>query len=192
MASAPSSTTTPPLPSSATFRSATSSSPKAPAASTTATFTVTRTGTAAFTVDYATVNGSATSTANSTSPADYTEDSGTLSFAAGEVSRTITVAIGPDAIDETEETFSIVLSNATGPGAVIVDDTGIATIFDDDAEPSLSIGDVTITEGTGGTSFAVFTVTLSAASGRPVSVEYATADGSAAAPGDYDVFTGIR
>ena len=49
----------------------------------------------------------------------------------------------------------------------------------------VSINDVTVTEGNSGTVNANFTVSLSAASGQTVSVDYATADGTATAPGDY-------
>ena len=44
--------------------------------------------------------------------------------------------------------------------------------------PSLTINDVTVTEGNSGTTNAVFTVTLSAVSGQTVTVNYQTADGS--------------
>src|SRR5262249_28763163 len=64
------------------------------------------------------------------------------------------------------------------------------TINDDDTPPSLSIADVTINEGNSGSSNATFTVTLSAASGRTVTVAYATADGTALAPGDYTARNG--
>ncbi len=56
--------------------------------------------------------------------------------------------------------------------------------------PALRVGDVTVTEGNAGTRTATFTVTLSAASGRPVTVAYATADGTAAAGRDYQAASG--
>jgi hypothetical protein len=56
--------------------------------------------------------------------------------------------------------------------------------------PSLNIGDATVTEGNSGTRSATFTVTLSAASGQPVTVAYATADGTAAAGSDYRATSG--
>src|SRR5207249_489029 len=59
------------------------------------------------------------------------------------------------------------------------------TILDDDPIPSLSISNVTVTEGNSGTVNANFTVALSAASGKTVTVDYATADGTATAPADY-------
>ena len=49
--------------------------------------------------------------------------------------------------------------------------TGTATITDNDAAPSLTINDVTVNEAAG---TATFTVTLSAISGRQVTVNYAT------------------
>jgi hypothetical protein len=56
--------------------------------------------------------------------------------------------------------------------------------------PTLTVGDVTITEGDGGTKDAVFTVSLSAASGLGVSVNFATSNGTATAPGDYEAANG--
>jgi hypothetical protein len=57
------------------------------------------------------------------------------------------------------------------------------------SQPSLSINDVSITEGDGGTRTLTFTVTLSAASSLTVSLNHATADGSASAPSDYTAIT---
>jgi pectate lyase len=56
--------------------------------------------------------------------------------------------------------------------------------------PSLTINDVQVTEGNGGTTNAVFTVRLSAASDQVVTVDYATADGTARAPADYTATAG--
>jgi hypothetical protein len=58
------------------------------------------------------------------------------------------------------------------------------------ALPSLSVGDVTVTEGNSGTTTATFTVTLSAASASTVTVGYATGNGTASAPGDYAATSG--
>ena len=60
------------------------------------------------TVDYATADGTATA------GEDYTAASGTLTFAVGERTKTVRVAILDDAIDEGEETFLFRLSNAKG------------------------------------------------------------------------------
>ena len=56
--------------------------------------------------------------------------------------------------------------------------------------PSLSIGDVSVTEGNAGTTSAVFTVTLSPASNQTATVDYATADNTATAGLDYVAASG--
>jgi len=125
--------------------------------------------------------GFATADGTATAPADYLATSGSLSFAVGETSKTLTVTVEGDALDEPDETFLVDLSNPVG--ALIGDGQGTGTILDDDL-PGLVIGDATVVEGNSGTVAAIFTVTLSATS-TPVSVEFATADGTATAPGDY-------
>ena len=128
-------------------------------------------------VDFASANESATA------PADYSAVTGTLNFDPGESSRTVTVQVKGDALDEVNETFVV---NLSGPAnATIADGQGRATIIDDDLLPTLAVDDVTIAEGDTGTAVATFTVTLSPVSGRNVSVNYATTNGTAAAPGDY-------
>ena len=143
----------------------------------TATFTVTLSAASglAVTVDYATANGTALD------GSDYNRASGTLNFAAGETTKTFTVPILEDAIDELDETFTATLSNPTAT-ATIADATGLATITDNDATPALSINDVTVNEGAG---TATFTVTLSAASGLPVNVNFATSSGTATSGTDF-------
>ncbi len=132
-------------------------------------------------VTYATANGTALA-------GDYTAVAATLlTFAAGETSRTISVAVLGDMLFEFDDTFSVNLSD---PGnATLGDAQGIATIINDDDQPVLSIADVSVAEGNLGTANAVFIVSLSAAAGVPVTVTYATADGTAVAPGDYAALT---
>jgi hypothetical protein len=95
----------------------------------------------------------------------------TLSFAAGDTSKPITVVVNGDLLDEANETFLVDLSNAVN--ATIADNQGQGTITDNEGIPSLSIDDVTVTEGDSGTVNATFTVTLSAASSQAVTVDYA-------------------
>src|SRR5207249_2321673 len=85
---------------------------------------------------------------------------------------------------EDDETIQVALSSPTNAtlGATA---THTYTILDDDPLPSLSINNVTVSEGNSGTTNANFIVTLSAASGKTVTVNYATADGTATAPSDY-------
>jgi hypothetical protein len=92
-----------------------------------ATFTVSLlggTGTHPVTVNYTTANGTATA------PSDYAAAAGTVTFAPGEVSKTVTVQVAGDNVDEADETFTVNLSAPAGAG--IVDGTGIGTILDDD------------------------------------------------------------
>src|SRR5207245_4992803 len=56
--------------------------------------------------------------------------------------------------------------------------------------PAIEINDVSVAEGNGGTTPAVFTVSLSSASSEAVSVAYASADGSATAGSDYVAVSG--
>ena len=126
------------------------------------------------TVDYATVNGTATA------GSDYTAGSGTLSFAANQTSQTVTVATIQDTAVEPNETFSLHLSQPAGATIAVADATG--TILNDDVPPpSLKVGNASTTEG----GVLTFTVSLSAASAKPVTVQYNTVNGTAAAPGDY-------
>lgn len=79
------------------------------------------------TVNYATANGSATA------GNDYTAVSGTLTFAAGEASKTIAVPILGDVLVEGSETFSCVLSSPTN--ATLGNATGVCTLADDNTTP---------------------------------------------------------
>ncbi len=135
------------------------------------------------TVQYATANGTATN------PADYRATSGTLTFAVGETTKQITVPIVGDLLDENNETFVVTLTNAStfvevAPGPFEI------TITDEDPSPKLNIGDAAIAEGNAGTTNALFTVTMSAMSGRQVTVAYATAGGNATANSDYTTVSG--
>jgi hypothetical protein len=69
--------------------------------------------------------------------------------------------------------------------ATIFDGVGQCTISNDDALPTISINDVNLLEGDVGTKNFTFTVTLSKPNGSQVSVDFATADGSALSPSDY-------
>ena len=51
------------------------------------------------TVDYATANGTATA------PADYTATNGTLTFTPGQTTKTVTVTVNGDHLDEANETY---------------------------------------------------------------------------------------
>jgi hypothetical protein len=129
-------------------------------------------------VDFVTLDGTAGS------PGDYAHRTGTRTFFPGESRNKVTVPVVADAADEFNENFTLQLLDEKN--AVVTDDSGTGTILDDDPRPTVSIGDATVTEGPAGTSkFAKFTVSLSAPSGKTVTVNYATANGTATAPSDY-------
>jgi len=134
-------------------------------------------------LDYATADG----TANSGS--DYTATSGTLSIPAGQTSGEVTVPVLGDTLYEADETFGV---NLTTTGfANLLDPAAVGTIVNDDAAPSLAIGDVQIIEGNAGMSEAQFAVSISEASGLPAQVGFSTSDGTALAGEDYTAASGM-
>ena len=121
-------------------------------------------------VDYATANGTAAE------GQDYQSRTGTVTFNAGQTTKTVNVPIINNQELEFEEQFVLNLTNPSN--AITADRQGIATILDDDTEgkAAISINDVTIMEGNGGTKNAEFVVRLSQASDRRVRVDYQTAE----------------
>ena len=118
-------------------------------------------------------------------PDDYLADTSlVVFFDPGQVSKTIEVWIKGDMLDEDDERFFLNLSNPVN--AAIVMPQATITILDDDPAPTLSVNDPpAVVEGNSGTTSLTFTVSLSSPSGRPVTVQYQTADGSATASADY-------
>jgi hypothetical protein len=138
--------------------------------------TVTEGGAAQFTVSYTgSLTGMATltyGTANNTATTgdfDYTAANGSLMFMqGGPTSQTVSVNTGNDSKDEDDETFYLNLSNPSN--CTITDSQGVGTITDNDAPPTLSINNANSLEGAAAT----FTATLSAASAKTITVDYAT------------------
>ena len=124
-----------------------------------------------------------TASGTATSGTDFVGGTLNGTIPAGSSSANFNVAIIGDTLSEANENFFINVSGVSN--ATVVDSQALITITDDDALPSLSVGDVTLTEGNSGTTSAVFTVTLSPVSGQTVSVNYATADNTATQPADY-------
>ena len=136
------------------------------------------------TVDYATSDGTATIV-----DGDYAAAAGTLTFTAGQTAKTVDVTVNGDLTHESDETFTVGLSNPTN--ANLLDDSGLGTIQDDDASPTISVGDASVAEGNAGGATLSFDVTLSVASAGVVTVDYTTDDGTAnVANSDYDAASG--
>ena len=128
------------------------------------------------TVNYATADGTATAADN-----DYLAVSGKLTFAPGETSKSVQVGVVGDRIGEPDEYFYVNLGGAQN--AKIAQRQGIVTIVDD--EPRIGISNGVAAAGDSGSTHWSFTVSLSAASDQAVTVNYATADGTAIAGVDY-------
>jgi Ca2+-binding RTX toxin-like protein len=149
---------------------------------TTAVFTVTKTGA---TEVNASVNAQ-TADDTATAPSDYTAAGPTaITFLPGETSKTFTVLVNGDDVYESilDETFFVNLSGAAG--ATIADAQGVGTIANDDALPVFSINDISVTEGNAGTTIATFAIAKTGATELTATVEVVTADGTALAGSDY-------
>ena len=134
-------------------------------------------------VDWATANGTAVA------GSDYEAASGTLTFAPGETSKTVTVQLLGDVDLEPNETFYLNLSNAVS--GTITDAQAVGTITNDDTPPVVSANTVSVLEGNSGTATGSITIALSTPTGRPVTVDWATGGGVRALPGvDYVAASG--
>jgi hypothetical protein len=139
-------------------------------------------------VDFETSDGTAVS------GTDYGTESGlavtgTVQIEFGHITETVLVDIIDDNIDELDETFSVTLDNASN--AFLAKASGEALILDNDGPEIALDGDVVVEEGDSGSSIAEFTVTLSESSVQPVTVFYATSNGTAMAGSDYGATSGM-
>jgi large repetitive protein len=132
---------------------------------------------------------------SATGGSDYTAIVGTtLTFAPLSVQQPLPVTINGDTILEADETFNLAFSalqNPVGISAITLGAAAIVGTIQNDDSASLSISDVTSTEGSALNSNFVFNVSLAAPSGVPLSVNFATADGTAIAPQDYLSSSGV-
>jgi glucose/arabinose dehydrogenase len=150
-----------------------------------ATITVSRTGGLAggVAVDFMTTNGTATA------GADYGSQSGTLVFGGGVASLTFSVPIVNDSVFEPNETLSLALSNPTAGATLGTRPTAVLTIADNDSPGVFAFNSAVYSRAeTGGT--AILTVNRSAGTASGVSVDYATAGGTATAGSDYTPASG--
>ncbi|MDA9212550.1 hypothetical protein N9O84_02430, partial [Gammaproteobacteria bacterium] len=119
-------------------------------------------------VDLATSNGTALDNL------DYSSYSANLVFSPGETSKSISIAVLADTLDEFDETFIVALSNATN--ASIADASALVSIIDSDVAPSLSfIAPTSVNEGEN----AQYQATLSNISAKDISLDYQIAGVSA-------------
>jgi hypothetical protein len=141
-----------------------------------ATITVNRVGATNIpaSVDYATSNGTAAA------GSDYTAAAGTIDFAAGETTKTFAVDVANDGAAEANETVNLSLIS----GATTLDTSLLGIVDNDNPKTSVQLAspvyDVSEADGT-----ATITVTLSHPVDADVTVDYATADGTATVGSDY-------
>ena len=121
---------------------------------------------------------------------DFVPVASTATIRKGATTKKIAVTVNGDDLYEGDETFIVHLISAKG--ASIADANGTGTILDDDPVPTISIANASVLEGTDplNTTPLSFDVTLSGKSSQDVTVDYASADGTAFQPGDYGAVSG--
>ena len=150
-----------------------------------ATFVVALSGPSAQSVSFSFATANGTATAGS----DYTATSGgPVTFAPGEVEKPVVVLVIGDTVDETQETFFLDISNVQN--ATVSSSRGNGFINDDDG-PTISINDVSVTEGNSGTKAATFTLTLSGPSVEAIAIRAITAQGTATESSDYNALNTV-
>lgn len=120
-----------------------------------------------------------------TAGSDFTAVSGTLIFAAGDITKTIGIPIINDSNIEFNEDFKVTLSNPQPSDTLLgIPSEMIVTIEDDDGLPTVSLSQPTFEVAENGGTVPV-SVTLNRVSGIPVTVQFSTADNSATAGSDF-------
>jgi len=140
-------------------------------------------------VFYATLDGTAKA------GTDYTATTGTVIFAPGQLSKTITVPYQGNTISEGAKTFTVALASVDGettPRFVTDKQTAVVTLTDDDAPAGLLVTGDSLLEGDSSTKSATFRMHLTRAPkpGETISVKYATAGGTATSGIDFTASTG--
>jgi hypothetical protein len=166
-----------PLPGTIQFATATETASESAGS---ALITLTRTGGSdgAVAVNFAIAGGTAVANVN------YQLANGTVSFAAGQTSATISVALLDDGHYDVGRTLALTLSTPTGGAALGAATTNTLTIANVDAAPTVSVGSATVTAA-GINVLASFPITLSATSDQPTVVYFRTGNGTATAGVDY-------
>ncbi len=126
-------------------------------------------------VNYATVDGTASSEGT---PRDYTATSGTLTFAANETARTVTIPLLKDNLVDGDKTFSFVLSEPSSGATLGAPSTAVVTIKDVDLGGVLKFASAAYSVGEGAGQVTL-TVLRSGGAAGGVLVGFRTVDGSA-------------
>jgi hypothetical protein len=129
-----------------------------------------------------------TSGQSAVSGVDFQPTTGSLTFAAGQLAQHVMVPILNDSINEFTERFTLNLHHPVN--ATIFKRQGTGALTDSDPVPSITIDNLSVNEGNSGSTPAEFTLALSAPSGKLVTLNYATADGTATTGQDYQGASG--
>ncbi len=144
-----------------------------------ATFVVALSGPTAQSVSFSFATSNGTATVGS----DYIATSGALTFAPGELEKPVVVLVNGDTVDEAQETFFLDISNVQN--ATVSSSRGTGFIIDNDG-PTISINDVSVTEGNSGTKAATFTLTLSGPSVEAIAIRAISTPGTATTSSDHN------
>lgn len=139
----------------------------------------------AVTVNYATV----AATASASTAGEYMAQGGMLTFAAGEVLKTVRIGLVDDTTVERATSFNVVLSGPSA-NALLGNTVGVVTLVDDDGTtgtPAIRVSDAIVDDAAGE---AVFVLTLDRPTTNTVTVNFATENGSALAGSDYALTSG--
>jgi Ca2+-binding RTX toxin-like protein len=144
---------------------------------------VLRTGSSTSEVSATITLGNGTATA----PADYDNTAIVVTFASGEISKTINVPIVNDTIYEGNETVQLGLTNPTGDATLGAQNAATLTIIDNDAPVpgSLSFSDANYSVNEDGTPIYTVTLIRTGGSDGEVSAQVNLSNGTAVAPDDY-------
>jgi hypothetical protein len=113
-----------------------------------------------------------------------------VTFTPGQTARTVPITVKSDLLDEDNEVFLVGFSGPVNGTIGGFYGLGFGVIVDDDALPVIVPGIGSVTEGTGAATTLAVPVTLSAPSGRTVTVSWHTADAGAVSPADYVAASG--
>lgn len=115
--------------------------------------------------------------------------SGTITFAAGELSQTLTIAVAGDTIAEPDEQFVVQLTGAS-PGEGIAQPAAYGTIRNDDINFAITADTPSQHEGNSGATPFVFTITRTGGTGTD-SVGWTTIGATAHSAGQSDLVGGV-
>jgi hypothetical protein len=151
--------------------------------------TLSRTSPVPISVEYLSIPGG-TATPGVPPAGDFqTAPTTTLTIPANTLSANFSIAVYGDTTVEPDETALVQIQNPSG-GAVILVPVAVGTILDDDGPPRIAIFDSSVHEGCEGTTTMSFDVNLSQPQATTVTVNFATANGSATAGSDFQAASG--